>query len=339
MDTYYDFVNFIKKQKDKIRDELIMPEDSKDRALLYPPFAHNFLGPPDAEPVKGLVAATDSSEFVRELYNGKKLILIRAYTWSGSNIHSSFHAEISNVNREHLQVALTALMEHNEHLSILKMLESESPDYVLVDGSIAGRLYKPRNLGYPEYDRFRKEYYSTLEMMLSKAESRNVRIVFVAKSSDSTLFRRYLERTYSLHLDEGKPYTDHYLVKSLARRSGFTIPLFTKSRLGGEDGAEISIITTHVLPSIDDLPLKVEVAGTETGSGEEGPGHLDRDVLNLVFYGYGNLKTHNIWIVNVDRMVKFRTDEIENLYLKTFEREIGINFYETRGERRARLRI
>ncbi|MEM3675742.1 MAG: DNA double-strand break repair nuclease NurA [Thermoplasmataceae archaeon] len=339
MDTYLDFVNFIKEQKEKIRRELIMPEGSQDRIKLYPPFSQNFIDPPDAKPVRGSVAATDSSEFVRELYNGKKLILIRAFTWSGANVFRSFHAEVSNVNRDHLQTLITSLMEHNEHLSIISMLESERPDFVLVDGSIAGRLHKPKRLGYSEYESFRYSYYSTLQRMLSLAKARGTKVIFVAKSSDSTLFRRFLEESYSLKLAEGTHYTDHYLVKSLARKSGYTTPLLTTTAIDGDGDLEISILTTHVLPSIDDLPLKVEVAEVSSADSHEGPAVIDPDVLNLIFYGYGNLKTHNIWLVNVDRMVKFRVDEVENLYMKTFEREIGINFYETRGERRARLRI
>ena len=35
----------------------------------------------------------------------------------------------------------------------------------------------------------------------------------------------------------------------------------------------------------------------------------------------------------VSDMVKFRTDEVERIYMATFERIIGIPFYETRGER------
>ena len=38
-------------------------------------------------------------------------------------------------------------------------------------------------------------------------------------------------------------------------------------------------------------------------------------------------------------MVKFRAAEMENVYMKAFESEIGVEFYETRGERRARLRV
>jgi len=62
-------------------------------------------------------------------------------------------------------------------------------------------------------------------------------------------------------------------------------------------------------------------------------------VLKVMIYGYTGYKVYNLWLSDIDNMVKFRKNEVENVYLKEFERVVGIPFYETRGERRARIRI
>lgn len=349
-DTFTLFMDFLRNNREEIRNSLEMAEDSWRRELYGPVFRENFIMSPETEPATGkTVSSTDSTEFIRELYNGKKLILIRAYTVLGKRIFPSFISEVISVSRDDLQQFTIMLMEHSEHLSIIGMLKEENPDYILVDGSLTGRIFrkfKPLNAeGYREFSR---KYMEALGEMLELASDKGIPVIFMAKSSESKLFRTYLLGLVRqeqrgpglLEREEKLNASDHFLVKSLAKFPGYTVPLLQAvPKIWGE--GKFPVLTTHMLPRVNDLPLKVDVVfstGGQVPDATEGSA-LPHDVLNLLFWGYGGLKTYNIWLADVDRLVKFRNSEVENIYMKAFEREIGVSFYETRGERRARLRI
>ncbi len=349
-DTFTLFMDFLRTNRDEIKNSLEMAENSWRRELYGPVFRKNFIEAPETEPVSGkAVSSTDSTEFIRELYNGKKLILIRAYTVLGKKIFPSFISEVISVSRDDLQQFTIMLMEHSEHLSIIDMLKEESPDYVLVDGSLTGRIFRKfKVLNADGYREFSRKYIDALGEMLELASKKNIPVIFMAKSSESKLFRTYLlnllkqENSHNETITEEEKLSasDHFLVKSMARKAGYTVPLLQAvPRIWGE--GRFPVLTTHILPRINDLPLKVDVVFSTEGQVPditEGS-NLPEDVMNLLFWGYGDLKTYNIWLADVDRLVKFRNSEVENIYMRAFEREIGVSFYETRGERRARLRI
>ena len=349
-DTFALFMDFLRNNREEIRNSLEMAADSWRRELYGTVFRDNFISAPETVPVSGKqVSSTDSTEFIRELYNGKKLILIRAYTVLGKRIFPSFISEVISVSRDDLQQFTIMLMEHTEHLSVLDMLRDEKPDYILIDGSLTGRIFRSfRNLNAEGYREFSGNYIRTLGDMLEAASAKGVPVIFMAKSSESKLFRRYLlglikasrRQEEALEAEEKLNASDHFLVKSLAGGPGYTVPLLQAApRIWGN--GKFPVLTTHILPRVNDLPLKVDVVISTEGNvpdateGQELPG----DIMNLLFWGYGDLKTYNIWLADVDRLVKFRNSEVENIYMKAFEREIGVSFYETRGERRARLRI
>lgn len=349
-DTFTLFMDFLRTNREEIRNSLEMAADSWRRDLYGTVFRNNFISAPETEPVTGKsISSTDSTEFIRELYNGKKLILIRAYTVLGKKIFPSFISEVISVSRDDLQQFTIMLMEHSEHISILEMLREESPDYVLVDGSLTGRIFRKfKTLNADGYREFSRKYMETLGEMLETASKKRIPVIFMAKSSESKLFRTYLlnllkqENPHNQYIpeEENLSASDHFLVKSMAKEAGYTVPLLQAVPRIWSDG-RFPVLTTHILPRLNDLPLKVDVVFSTDGQvpdvteGSTLPG----DVLNLMFWGYGDLKTYNIWLADVDRLVKFRNSEVENIYMRAFEREIGVSFYETRGERRARLRI
>ena len=59
----------------------------------------------------------------------------------------------------------------------------------------------------------------------------------------------------------------------------------------------------------------------------------------MVYGGYAGLKLHNIWLAKVDRKVRISRQESENVFMKMFEDMVGMQMIESRGERRARIRI
>ncbi len=350
-DTFSLFIDFLRENRDEIKNDLEMSRDSWRRRLYGQVFMDNYLPAPMPVPVSGTVSSTDSTEFIRELYNGKKLILIRAYTVVGKRIYPSFIPRVISVSRDDLQRFTIMLMEHSEHLSILEMLKSESPDYILVDGSLSGRLFRKfKPLDAEGFNDFNREYLSVLGEMLETASNKKIPVIFMAKSSETSIFRRYLITLLKrekadqrlLEEEENLRANDHFLVKSLATSEGFTRPLLQPvKKMWENDGGKFPLLTTHIVPRFNDLPLKVDVFTSleDPVPDEIEGGMLGEDILNMMFWAYGDLKTYNIWLADVDRLVKFRNSEVENIYMKAFEKEIGISFYETRGERRARLRI
>jgi len=340
-DTYSDFVAYLSNNMQEIRDSLIMERGSEPYLHYRDVFHKNFHPFSPNTDRSYTVSATDSTEFVRELYSGKKLILIRAYSRIGEGIWSKFLAEVLSVARDDLSPLVSLLMEHNEHLSVIDVLREQKPDFALIDGSLIGRfMHESRLLNAGKYEDFMGTYFSTLADLFEVASETGVPLVFVSKSSDSRMFIRYLQGIIgdpARRVEE----TDHLLVRSMSKFSGYTTPLIVPMKMGGENRM-VNVVTFHAVPDTMDLPIKVDIyspSAQKVQSDGPKPASVSKDILNMIFWGYGGLKAHNIWLADVDRLVKFRTPEIENLYMKTFERMTGIQFYETRGERRARIRI
>ena len=340
-DTYSDFVAYLSSNMQEIRDSLVMEQGSEPYLHYQEAFRRNFHPFSPNTDRSYTVSATDSTEFVRELYSGKKLILIRAYSRLGEGIWSKFLAEVLSVARDDLSPLVSLLMEHNEHLSVIDVLRDRKPDFALIDGSLIGRfMHESRQINAAKYEDFMETYFSTLADLFGIASETGVPLVFVSKSSDSRMLIRYLQGMMGDPARKTEE-TDHLLVRSMARFSGYTTPLIVPMKIGAEN-RKVNVVTFHAVPDTMDLPIKVDVySGSAQDMVSDGPkpAPVSEDLLNMIFWGYGGLKAHNIWLADVDRLVKFRTPEIENLYMKTFERMTGIQFYETRGERRARIRI
>lgn len=351
-DTYEEFLEYLHENRKTIENSLVLDRNSLLFSLYSGIFNKNFIRADGTDFNPGLMSATDSSEFVRELYNGKKIILIRSYTKMGSEIYTDFLAEVINVHRDHLRNFTILLMEHSEHKSILKSLDYGKPDYILVDGSLIGRLsHEDSKILAEKYENFIDDYYSTLGKLIEKSLSLNIPLVFIAKSSESTQFKKYLlnsldssQKMSDLVKNEMKSSnTDHFLVKSLAGTSGMTVPLIIpRSIKWNSERKKLNIVTFHAMPREHDLPIKVDIVLPDVQDMEiEAPDRFEvpNRIIEMVFWGYGGLKTHNIWLAEIDKLVKFSQKEVEGIYMKAFEREIGVQFYETRGERRARFRI
>lgn len=351
--TYEEYVGFLNENRGRIRDSLLIGRDSSLRDFYLDGFLSNYRERGERPFNPGLISATDSSEFVRELYNGKKIFLIRAFAKSRDRVEQDFICDVADVNRDEIRNFTILLMEHTEHVATLKLLEHEKPDFVLMDGSLAGRLMHKRNrIDADSYEDFMETYFSKLYELLARCIELGIPALFIAKSSESTVFRRYLlskqaeasGETDAIRSERGIKRTDHLLVKSFAPGTGYTQPLRVAYDAAKSPfrGSRISVVTTHALPDYNDLPVKIDMVLPEAQDnppGKSEPYEPAESIMDMIFWGYGGLKTHNIWLADVDREVKFRQKEVEQLYMRTFERVIGVPFYETRGERRARIRI
>ncbi len=333
--TFAKYVEFLQKNRSEIRSSMLIEHESSVYRYMKDAFSQHFVSYSGGSEYTKSVAAVDSSEFERELYNGKKIMLARAFCISGERTYSDFFSEVAWVSRDDLRTLLTMLMEHCEHTSVLELLKHEAPEIIFVDGSLTGRLMHRRSrFNAEKMTNFAESYFEQLNRMLDLAIEKGSNLVFLSKSSESrSLLTSILDKMAPVPDDlrsQIQGLVDHVLIKSLAGTPGYTTPIEFKS---ASPANKEKILTFHVLPAMNDLPMKVDFLS-----------HFDSPVqrkkmLDTIFWGYTGLKVHNLWISKVDTMVKFRSEIMERLYMRYFQEQIGIDFYETRGERRARVRI
>lgn len=104
-----------------------------------------------------------------------------------------------------------------------------------------------------------------------------------------------------------------------------------------------AVISFYLLPSKSDIPLKVDLPAWFFGfedkfSNYDWPEIVNvdlNDILKLIVSGYCGLDNYNIWLVNVDNMVKLSRRVFEGVYLPKFEEIIG-GFITSRRYRRVR---
>ncbi len=347
MDTFSDFMDYLNKNREMIRKSMKMDEKSDIYLLLKDAFNRNFHEFNPHDPGRIDVASTDSSEFVRMLYIGKNIVIVRAYTVYKNETFSHFKTDMVAVNPEELMKFTILLMEYSEHRSIINLLDKHSPEYIFVDGSLEGRLsHSTETLKIDNYQAFMGEYFRTLREMIKKAFDKNIRLIFIAKSSFSDKFKDYLLnsiRPEYLNSEsvkkEIKIYpNDHAIIKSMAHSKGYTTPVMYKKTL---EGFDVNYVSFDVLPKVEDLPMMVHILDRDfqKETSNKSPYNIDEGIINLIFYGYTSYRVYNLWLVDVDKKVKLRSKEMENVYMKAFEKATGITFYETRGERRVRIRV
>jgi len=164
-------------------------------------------------------------------------------------------------------------------------------------------------------------------------EKQNGILAYVAKTSDTTIFKKHL-----LSLEGQTPeflknrsITDHLLLHSLAEFPGYTEPVWKSYELSTEK--TVYFYTTHILPSMDDTPMKVDFIIPEHSS------YTAENLISWLVWSYTGLDNHNLWISVADKMVKFSRNETEEIIMRMFFDTAGSEIVETRGERRARIRF
>lgn len=328
--TFEEYLTYLTENAEVIRSMLYIPKDAAIRKILESEFDHHYHPLPEVKECENKIAATDSSEYMKELYSGKKLFIYRAFTKYSGEIVSRSYTGIHSVDRYDVNRFNVMMMEDLEHLSIIDFLSERKCDFILVDGSLTGRINHPtRSLRAEGMENFPNIYHEHMKQMLSLSIRNRIPLVFVAKSSESTLFTRYLLEQLG-HSEMVVNVTDHLLIRSLATFPGYSSPV--RGQYVTSDEEPVSIETLHILPHMSDTPMKVDIFG-------DGNEYTRSEILNALVWGYSGLKVHNIWLSDVDYSVKFRKSEMASTYLKEFEKISGQPFYETRGERRERLRI
>lgn len=333
MDFVEKYTAFLQNNRDMIRRSLVLHEEDPAYVYFRDKIQRLFHELPEQKKPELRLSATDGSEFSRELYNGQKLVVARAVSQiDGDELEEdAFH--LIRVDREQKSELIKRIMENLEHLAATRSILEKDAQVCLMDGSLSGRLY----WGTTKFDTDLPDIYSlyteNLVNFVRAIKEKRIVLIFIGKSSETMILKRTI-----LESDTNAPdnimkqaITDHLLIKSIVQNPGYTEPIFVEKEI--VKGQKISFYTMHVLPSMDDTPMKVDFIIPEDSVIDH------RDIVSWIMWGYTGLKNHNLWISLADKRVKFHREETEDIIMKQFIKMAGSENVETRGDRRARIRF
>ena len=332
MDFYSDLDRFLKSNSNRIREDLLL---SKNNPLYeyYRDRVRGFLqGLPESVKPPYDICATDGSEYVQELYNGKKFVVARAISQIQEREYYSTYFNVLGMERDDVQQLVKRIMEDAEHRAALNALIKEKNCIMVMDGSLSGRFYWGKTnysgeIGKDFYNRYMESFVALLE----KAREKKIIILYISKTSDTGVMKKEIhknEKSLPQFVKESN-ITDHVLIKSIAEKPCYTEPMLIQ---GGNTEYNCEFQTIHVLPAMDDLPMKIDFIIPE------GAKTTVEDIVSWMMWGYSGLRSHNIWASLVDKKVKLSRDTTR-IVMEMFENEIGVWNAETRGQRRERIRL
>ena len=332
MDFYSDLDSFLKSNSNRIREDLLLSKSNP----LYEYFRDRVRGVlhelPESVMPPYEICATDGSEYVQELYNGKKFVVARAISQIQEREYYSTFFNVLSMERDDVQQLVKRIMEDAEHRAALNALNDEKNCIMVMDGSVSGRFYWGKTnyngeIGKDFYSRYMESFVS----MLKKAREKNITILYISKTSETGVMKREIlknEKSLPNFVKENN-ITDHVLIKSIAEKPCYTEPLYLQREY---ERYICDFQTIHVLPAMDDLPMKIDCIIPD------GVNTTVKEIVSWMMWGYSGLRSHNIWASLVDKNVKLSRDTTR-IVMEMFENEIGVWNAETRGQRRERIRL
>lgn len=107
-----------------------------------------------------------------------------------------------------------------------------------------------------------------------------------------------------------------------------------------------TIVSFHLLMDSRDTPLRVDVPSWICGSRNTLSGFMKtqfvedhgavEEIICLLKAGYAGLRDYNVWLKHVDDEVKLHEKDMDALYERLLEKELGITLIHTRGYRRVK---
>ncbi|MBN2230293.1 MAG: DNA double-strand break repair nuclease NurA [Candidatus Thorarchaeota archaeon] len=181
--------------------------DDAYKDLLGPLASQNWFGLPveSLDPPDGVVG-TDGSIATRPLWNGATWWITRGLALSnGGDIrHLDSGIIPMTVSAGKVDRYTSLRMEYCENAVALESANREDTKYILLDGSLFGRLqHLPIALGIPQDELFLLSYYDQLLILLERCRERGIGIIAVSKDSKVSHFLR------ALILDKIKDVTRH----------------------------------------------------------------------------------------------------------------------------------
>ena len=332
MDFYSELDTFLKSNSSRIREDLML---SKSNPLYeyYRDRVRNLLHEMP-EPVKPPyeICATDGSEYVQELYNGKKFVVARAISQIMDREYFSTYFNVLGMDRDDVQQLVKRIMESAEHKAALEAVKKEESCLMIMDGSVSGRFWWGKKVYEGEIGKdFYREYMDSFVSFLKQAREKKIIVLYISKTSETSVMKKELHKNEKTLPDFVKinNLTDHVLIKSIAEKPCYTDPILMQSEY---EGYMCNFQTVHVLPEMDDLPMKIDMIIPEgvTTSVDE--------IISWMMWGYTGIRSHNLWVSLVDKKVKLNRDTTR-VVMEMFENEIEVWNAETRGQRRERIRL
>ena len=333
MDFVEKYNNFLVKNRDSIRRSLILHEEDPAYIYFRDRVMKQFHPLPEQQNPSLKISATDGSEFSRELYNGQKLVTARAISLVDENELEEDAFHLLRVEREQKSELIKRIMENLEHEVATRSILENGARICLMDGSLSGRLYWKTKRFDTDLPDIYSDYASKLTNFINAVVEKKVVLIFVGKSSDTTIFKRSLmEQDPNVPASvKNQSITDHLLIKSIVREPGYTEPIQVEREISKNE--KVSFYTMHILPSVNDTPMKIDFIIPDDSTISH------TDIVSWMMWGYTGLKNHNLWISLADKKVKFHREETEDVIMRLFIKMAGSEYVETRGERRARIRF
>ncbi|MEJ2249869.1 MAG: DNA double-strand break repair nuclease NurA [Candidatus Lokiarchaeota archaeon] len=139
------------------------------------------------------VLATDGSQGIAPIGNGGMFYVVRALAINKEKRYRKIFADFNYSNERNFSNFIGRLMEWTEHLVTIQAIKDGFNDYVLIDGSIYGRLvHVPLELDLLNSKGFMIEYFETLMELLDLCQERKIPIIGVSKESRTSFFREFL---------------------------------------------------------------------------------------------------------------------------------------------------
>lgn len=157
---------------------------------------------PKASPNEFEILAVDSSSRHYITGNGGIFYVVRALAISSIDIkYRKVHVGFDYSPSEKYSEVISRMMEWLEHEVILEALNNGFKGYVLIDGSIYGRLaHVPLEMELAYNKGFMIKYFETLIKLLNVAKKKNVPLIGISKESRASFFREFLIRGIVLKL-------------------------------------------------------------------------------------------------------------------------------------------
>lgn len=150
------------------------------------------------------VLAVDGSLQYAFMSNGGIFYVVRALALSNTNVKfRSVYTGFDYSSDENYRAVVGKMMEWLEHRVVLEALNEGFKGYILMDGSIYGRLaHVPLEVNSAYSRDFMVKYFETLIKLFNTAKERRVPIIGLSKESRSSFLREFLMRNIVLRLAE-----------------------------------------------------------------------------------------------------------------------------------------
>ncbi len=152
---------------------------------------------------------------------------------------------------EHTKERVELLRAAMEFDVAIKCVENDSPDVVLIDGSLHVN-YQKEQVECPEYENYARKFAK----LLFVCRQRKIPIVGVSEDTQSRLFAKHLSAKYAVRFPRFM--TDSAILRLLSDHDVYRTVSFNPSAASGSED-EITFHTAYLQPTKYSSPLRIDV--------------------------------------------------------------------------------